>query len=122
MVSFVVPSYALNTYLLFKTEFRIPAVQDNELKTSPHQGTSPAAKEYDFGLAGNERIGLEYCNFPLRHRLSAVIITGKVAWLEVEESKPVTDQKNIFQNNGSEMLMRLTSTEGMTLLGNIDIG
>lgn len=65
-------------------------------KRHPCQGTSSAAKGARLWLAGNERITLEYYDFPLSHRQSAAIITGKVDWLALKERKPVIEQKNIF--------------------------
>lgn len=91
-------------------------------KHHPCQDSSSAANGAQLWLARNERMMLEYYSFPLSHRQSAAIITGKVDWLALKERKPVIEQKNRFvffflQNNGSEMLMRLTSAEGEDLPG-----
>lgn len=65
-------------------------------KHHPCQGTSSAAKGARLWLSRNERVMLEYSNFPLSPRQSAAIITGKVDWLALKEKEPVIDQKNTF--------------------------
>ena len=70
MVLDLVPSYAPNTDLFFKREFRIPAAQDNEVEmfALPLRVRAWPSSKPAFGLQ-QWHDNLKGYNFPLGHRL-----------------------------------------------------
>lgn len=77
MVPDLVPSYAPNTDLFFKREFRIPAAQDNEVETPRLSGFEPGPPASLPLDSSNDTITSRATIFHSAQIVSVIVTTGE---------------------------------------------